>query len=147
MKDKQMKKGAMHFVEYPHNGKFEDLAHYNKNSLEGILNKRNKALAALEELGVFPFARLIGSVQIDTGEAGMRGLRRYSIYSYKKSDEKDLLQVSTKFKLIKQSGQDNEFIRVRVHDTQRMIYILDTDSSCSFECREIYKLKPVYRTD
>ena len=55
---------GMHFVRHSDYGKYDDLAYYDRNSTEGIANRRYEAIANLEAKGEYLFTRSVSFIQI-----------------------------------------------------------------------------------
>lgn len=136
---------GMHFQKHS-KANYDDLAYYDKNSVEGINNRRYAALSALEEMGIFQFASPIGSIKVDVQNGTMHNIITYRVYSYKKEDERQLMQVTSKYKLFEVDVNTEDKQTVRIHDTQRIIYILDTLYNKQFETNKIYRLKSIYKS-
>ena len=116
---------GMHFQKHS-NANYDDLAYYNKNSVEGINNRRYAALSALEEMGVYQFAKYIGHFKVEVEKEYGIPWDFYEIYSYDEEHANEIRIVSTKKKLIASEDKESDGIPVRVHDKHRVVYIIQS---------------------
>lgn len=117
---------GMHFVRHSKKVKYDNLAYYDKNSEQGIANRRYQAMANLEEMGEYLFTRYVSDIQIFIGEREFDFPKSYRVLIYNKEYEKELKFVSTIKTLYNPDKTDIQAIRVREHDKQHIIYI-DTE--------------------
>ena len=113
---------GMHFVRHSKNSNYDDLAYYDRNSMEGIQNRRYEALAQLEAMGDFAFTKQIAFINVLIMNADMEYPVTYRVYLYDKDHEKDIRKVSTMMRLCESKDETKEIL-VRVHDEQRVIYL------------------------
>lgn len=135
---------GMHFVRHSDYGKYDDLAYYDRNSTEGIANRRYEAIANLEAKGEYLFTRSVSFIQILIEDSEFDLSRTYKVLIYDKEDEKKLKAVSTIKKLNILNDEKEQEIRVREHNTQRIIYItseLYEEKKHTINLQMVYKLK------
>ena len=135
---------GMHFIRHSNHGKKDDLAYYDKNSAQGIANRRYEALANREEMGEYLFTTSVSFVQITMGDGEFDFPKFYKVLIYDKEHENSLKAVSTIKKLYNSNKVDDQGIRVREHDKQHIVYItteLYEEKKHLINKNEVYKLK------
>lgn len=118
---------GMHFLRHSNYRQYDNLAYYDKNSAEGIANRKSEAIANLEEMGKYLFTKSASFIQISSGDGEFDFPKFYEILIYDKEHEKVLKPVSTIKKLYNQKSVDKQEVKVRVHDRQNIIYIASKD--------------------
>ena len=113
---------GIHFIKFSEYGKYDDLAYYDRNSQEGIQNRRNEALAQLEAMGEFTFTKYAMIINVLIAGEDLKYPVIYKVYLYEKEHENDIRRVSTTMRLCGNENKMNELI-VRVHNEQRIIYL------------------------
>lgn len=114
---------GMHFMRSSEYGKYDDLSYYNKNSAEGLANKRYNAISELEEMGDYAFTQYVSFIEISCRVGEYDFTKMHRVLVYENEHEKELLRISSKFKLYMLDSYEDNGIEVRVHDKQNVIYI------------------------
>ena len=114
---------GMHFINHTKAGKYDNLSYYEKNSEQGLRNRRYEALAALEALGDYPFTEYICYIKVLIQNGEFEYTVPYRLYSYRGEHEKELLRSTTRVKLCDVEGKMEKCIYVRIHDKQKNIYM------------------------
>lgn len=114
---------GMHFVIHSNSRKYDNLAYYDKNSDQGIANRKYEAIANLEAMGDYLFTRSASFVQIALEDDENVYPNFYKVLTYDKEHEETLKYVSTIKNLYNPNKLDDRTIRVREHDRQHIIYI------------------------
>ena len=133
---------GMHFVRYSNNVRYDNLYYYDKNSEQGIANRRYEAIANLEEMGDYLFTRSVSFVQIALEDNENAYPTFYKVLTYDMEHEETLKHVSTIKNLYNPDRLDAGTIRVREHDRQRIIYIT---TELYEEKKKLIDKKIVYR--
>lgn len=115
---------GIHFVKYSRYGNYDDLAYYDRNSTEGILNRRYEALARLEAMGYYSFTKQVGFINVLVEDMGCEYSEIYHICTYGREHEEEIKRVSTIKKLVNSKNMA-DVLTVRVHNEQRVVYIIE----------------------
>lgn len=118
---------GIHYQKHSPKGKFEDLGYYDRNSDEARTNRRNEAMAYFERMGEYPFTKKHSFIRIYPNEKKTEEFEyaiMYDVMSYDNSGLETLKNVSSRYNLVDEGGKHGMEIPVRIHNNQRVVYIL-----------------------
>lgn len=114
---------GVHFVNHSNKNIYEEIAYYEKNSIEGITNKYNEAVFNLNSEGKFLFLKYGLSIRVMDVNQKSEYPFFYEVYIFEDQYEEKIRNVSKKCKLFVQADDSTQSIIVWVNKSRSIIYI------------------------